>query len=211
MLTISFEANATLISISIRFTDNKIELKITDNGDGIPSEILKTLGKSAITTKSENGNGLGFYYAKKSIDKMNGSISISSPGFKLGTIVIINLNLAQTSQTNSNPNIILLDDEKIVQLSWKNYCLQKNKNLYAFSTKDELLNFLKQNVNLDLHTPIYLDYNVDENSTGLDIAKSVRQMGFTNLILVSGQEFSVSEKEQLLKYFKKIQGKMASF
>lgn len=57
--------------ISIDVTTNKKEtvLKICDNGGGIREDIKKKLGEPYVTTKSENGTGLGIYMSKIIVSK----------------------------------------------------------------------------------------------------------------------------------------------
>ena len=57
-----------------------VQLKVADNGVGIPEEVLGRLFTDLVTTK-ENGNGLGLSYCKRIMEAHGGRIELSS---KLG-------------------------------------------------------------------------------------------------------------------------------
>ncbi|MGJ7910792.1 ATP-binding protein [Neobacillus sp. LXY-1] len=70
---------------SERIGQKKFRIRIIDNGDGIPKQILKKLGEPFYTTK-ERGTGLGLTVCFKIIRENNGDIFIRSKK-GLGTIV----------------------------------------------------------------------------------------------------------------------------
>jgi len=77
------------IRISTLKTDNRILIRIKDNGRGIPDEQKKQLFQPFSTTKS-HGTGLGLVIVKKMMFKMNGAIEIESTE-NAGTTVTLNL------------------------------------------------------------------------------------------------------------------------
>jgi signal transduction histidine kinase len=67
------------LSISTQNQSGFIEIKIRDNGIGIASENLDKIFQIFWTTKdSPEGLGLGLYFAKESIEKHHGKISVTS-------------------------------------------------------------------------------------------------------------------------------------
>lgn len=80
------------IFVSIITKDNIIQLNITDNGTGIPQQVLKLLGTVRITTKADagQGNGIGLLHAKHVIERLNGQFEISSQE-NMGTTIKISL------------------------------------------------------------------------------------------------------------------------
>lgn len=57
-----------------------VKVSISDDGTGIPSEVLGGLFRPGFTTK-ENGNGLGLFYVRSTIKNHQGHISVESrPG-----------------------------------------------------------------------------------------------------------------------------------
>jgi C4-dicarboxylate-specific signal transduction histidine kinase len=67
------------ITITLYEKDNKIHIKIHDNGGGIPEEIYTTLYEPFISTKEEQGTGLGLYMVKLlTEDKLGGRVSVEN-------------------------------------------------------------------------------------------------------------------------------------
>jgi two-component system sporulation sensor kinase A len=65
------------LTISSKVEDDYIVIKFTDEGCGIPKEILSKLGDPFLTTK-EKGTGLGLMVSYKIIKEHKGTISVSS-------------------------------------------------------------------------------------------------------------------------------------
>ena len=80
------------IFIAIEENENMIRLNITDNGTGIPEQILKVIGNARITTKSDTGegNGIGLLHAKRVIERLNGKFEIESKE-NVGTTIKVSL------------------------------------------------------------------------------------------------------------------------
>lgn len=80
------------IFISIDSHEGMIRVGITDNGTGIPDQVLKLLGTTRITTKADTnqGNGIGILHAKRVIERLNGRFEITSAEH-VGTTIKISL------------------------------------------------------------------------------------------------------------------------
>jgi len=64
-----------IIEIKSQTIDDILEIKIADNGGGIPQESLPKIFNSYYTTKGEKGTGIGLYMAKMIIKEyMNGTL-----------------------------------------------------------------------------------------------------------------------------------------
>jgi signal transduction histidine kinase len=65
------------IKISSNLTD--ITIEITDNGGGIPDNIINSVFEQYFSTKGEKGTGIGLYMAKNLIEKlMSGRINVAN-------------------------------------------------------------------------------------------------------------------------------------
>ena len=73
----SIQANANRIVIKIDRKENNFEIRIVDNGTGIPEEIQNKIFDENFTTKSQ-GMGLGLSMAKRFIENINGKIELES-------------------------------------------------------------------------------------------------------------------------------------
>ena len=96
---------------------------------------------------------------------------------------------------------ILVDDDFLVRLVWTRAAALKGKKFKAFSTPQELKESLSL---LDLETPIYLDSNLGGGIRGEEIAKDLRQQGFSKIYLETGYDASEFSS---LKEFNGITGK----
>ncbi|RTE10975.1 hypothetical protein EJQ19_04355 [Paenibacillus whitsoniae] len=64
-------------------------IRLSDEGCGIPPDVLLKLGQPFITTK-EQGTGLGFMVSKKIIENHAGTVNVQSEVGK-GTVIDIRL------------------------------------------------------------------------------------------------------------------------
>jgi len=58
--------------------EDQVEVKITDNGSGIPHEIMDNIFKPFFSTKGKEGHGLGLWIVEREITKMDGNIEVKS-------------------------------------------------------------------------------------------------------------------------------------
>lgn len=56
------------VEVQLESKGQNIELRVKDNGKGIPPEVLKKLGQRGETHGKAEGNGLGLYHARKSVE-----------------------------------------------------------------------------------------------------------------------------------------------
>lgn len=80
MIKNAYEAHANKIKISLHVHNEKVEILIQDNGDGIDKKDLNKIGELFYTTKSK-GNGIGVCMSQEIIKLHQGFIKYSS---KLG-------------------------------------------------------------------------------------------------------------------------------
>ncbi|MFI2858048.1 ATP-binding protein [Paenibacillus sp. JSM ZJ436] len=66
-----------MITISTRSLEGELLIDITDEGSGMPEDILSRLGEPFYTTK-EKGTGLGFMISKKMIEEHRGTVEVRS-------------------------------------------------------------------------------------------------------------------------------------
>lgn len=80
------------IFVGLEDSNDMVNLSITDNGTGIPEQIVKLLGNERVTTKADTnqGNGIGLLHAKRVIERLNGKFEISSQE-NVGTTIKISL------------------------------------------------------------------------------------------------------------------------
>lgn|GEM_PF-1623891 len=71
---IKHNARGTTINISVKVTDEKIQVAVQDNGKGIAEEEKKKIFQRYPTAKRKIGTGLGLYLSKQIIDAHDGNI-----------------------------------------------------------------------------------------------------------------------------------------
>ncbi|MBF0106540.1 MAG: ATP-binding protein [Deltaproteobacteria bacterium] len=74
------------VFIKLDGDQNHAILTIADNGKGIDPKVLPNLMKEGASFGKPDGNGLGLYHAKKTMDSMGGTIEIGSVKGR-GTVV----------------------------------------------------------------------------------------------------------------------------
>lgn len=83
----SIQASASRINITTAVNDSMVRLDLSDNGKGIPPELLDKVFEPDFTTK-EKGMGLGLKLAKKFVEAVNGTIKITESSVN-GTRILI--------------------------------------------------------------------------------------------------------------------------
>lgn len=80
LLNNAFEAlsKGQKVAVEINYDDENFEMRVIDNGEGIPSEILPDIFKPFVTHGKKGGTGLGLAITQKIIEDHNGNISVES-------------------------------------------------------------------------------------------------------------------------------------
>ena len=88
---IKYSPNNTAVTIITKSDDEKIAIRVTDNGIGIPQDDLSNIGNKffrAKNTLSVSGTGIGLYLTKYFIELHRGSVLIKSK-LNIGTSVTV--------------------------------------------------------------------------------------------------------------------------
>lgn len=124
---------------------------------------------------------------------------VNDLGFKiipkdLASDVPINLSLFKD-------NVVLIDDDKLVHMSWKRALSSQNVELHSFYDVDE---FLSQSDRFDFNIPMYIDSNLGNGRKGEIESEKIYLKGFTNLTIATGYD---PESVQCPSWIKRISGK----
>jgi two-component system, NtrC family, sensor kinase len=76
------------IHISAWVDDKNVMISISDNGPGIPKEIMSTLFEPFVTQNKTNGTGLGLAIVKQYVNAHGGKITVSNNKGALFTITL---------------------------------------------------------------------------------------------------------------------------
>lgn len=105
------------IQIEARRLGEQVKVKISDNGSGIPKDILSRLGSERVTFGKASGNGIGLQSAKQWAEAWSGSLSVESEQGN-GTTVSITLPRLDTAArfvaeipVVPQQEVVVVDDE----------------------------------------------------------------------------------------------------
>jgi len=121
--------NGGRITLSATETDGQVEIRVTDNGTGMPEEVRSRIFDPFFTTKGKAGMGLGLAVSYGIICRHDGSLEVESE-LGRGTSFVIKLAVAkqstsaQTSEHSVTPTtlaahiaarVLVVDDENYVR------------------------------------------------------------------------------------------------
>ena len=165
--------NEGTIDISVIPDCNFMVIKISDNGRGIPEEILPKIRTYGFSYGKESGNGIGLYHATEYINKIGGSLSIDSE-LCVGTVVTVQIPISSNPdwlstgrKIPSSPNIVILDDDPSIHGLW----LEFFSDLHGAKTHQFQLidDFRQSSINPDEIDLFLVDYHFrDSNENGFD-------------------------------------------
>jgi signal transduction histidine kinase len=105
--------------------NGNILLTVSDNGKGIPPEILAKLGQRGETYGKTGGSGLGLFHAKSAVENWGGSLAIASTLGKC-TTVTIKLPAAEAPagfvsvlELAAGMPVVVLDDDISIHQVWQ--------------------------------------------------------------------------------------------
>jgi hypothetical protein len=164
------------IEVLISF-NQELKIEIKDNGRGVPTEILKQIGKKGFSFGKENGKGLGVHFTLESVKLWNGRIKIESDQ-DLGTTVSIILPRCEIPKwykinfgSELTKKIIVVDDDQSILDRWKSRFPISDRDLCFFSTADAFQKWYLSDGQIEDELLFAFDYHLEEKCTGLDLIK----------------------------------------
>lgn len=100
----SVDPSRAQIEVSLEEIQNGVEIKIADNGRGIPSSIRNTLFEPFVSQGKENGTGLGLTVVQKIVLDHGGEIAVDQTSSQ-GTIFRLTLPRPAPTAAGSEPTI----------------------------------------------------------------------------------------------------------
>jgi len=191
--------NHAKIHIELIKTASIIELCITDNGIGIPTDKIEYFlhGESS----KHPGKGLGLSSAKQYMESIGGKLLITSQLSK-GTTVRLTFLIALNPPWHpdqidllKNNRVIVLDDDMAMQTLWihrlKNYPVKT----HLFTNYGETIHWIKQNHDQLDKMVFLIDYELSEKSVnGLMLLKYLNAQGSSYLITSHAEEVNIQKE-----------------
>ena len=168
------------VAISLSALDGKVLIEVKDNGKGIPLEILAKLGQKGETHGKAGGTGLGLYHARVSVERWGGSLKITS---KAGKGTTVSITLPAAARPAAGLRAALLDDDPLVHMNWRLAAKAAGAWLQSFKTPQE---FTVAAETLPRDIPLYIDSDLGNDIKGEEIAKDLREKGFTDITMATG-------------------------
>ncbi len=75
LLNNAADASSGSVEISLSNNNHKVIIDILDRGLGFPEEVLAQMGEEFITTKGEQGMGIGLFLANATLERLGGDIA----------------------------------------------------------------------------------------------------------------------------------------
>ena len=112
------------VTVDFLSKEKEVEIKISDNGKGIPKEVLKKIMNcESVTHGKEDGHGIGMTQVMDTLKENNGKIQIKSSS--KGTIITLSFEkvgnpgwLLEEVSFFENDTIVILDDNDSIHDAW---------------------------------------------------------------------------------------------
>ncbi|NPV46462.1 MAG: response regulator [Armatimonadetes bacterium] len=113
-----------VVRLSTAEEDGEAVIRVQDNGQGIPPELMSRITEPFFTTKGENGSGLGLSVAQKVVATHSGTLTFDSE-VGVGTTVTIRLPAAAGARPDADaadtglpevtvPDVLVVEDDERV-------------------------------------------------------------------------------------------------
>lgn len=181
----AFERSGTIAVTIAAADEDRIEIVISDNGKGIPADLLPQLGQRGLTVGKQGGSGLGLHHAKESIRRWGGQFEIRSV-FGRSTTVQITLEVApppawfaERLRVAPGTTIVSIDDDQSIHAIWdkKAQSIEFDNHdidLIHFGTLEDFKHWKSVHAQLSRPIKYLLDYEfLGSSQSGLDLAKEL--------------------------------------
>ncbi len=185
------------VEVRIASSGNDVRIVISDNGRGIPADVLRVIGTRDLSYGKDNiqGTGLGVHQAQAAIQRCNGRIVFKSEK-SVGTTVTVHLPkseppawfVSEIEVSRSRP-IVIVDDDKSIHDLWQNRMStsKTEASLTHFSSTADFRTWYKSQETAGLAQALYLvdcEY-LKGTENGIDL---INDLGISkNSILVTSR------------------------
>lgn len=191
-------------------TEAMATVTVSDNGSGIPPEILPLLGARGTSFGKENsvsGSGLGIFHAKHAMSSCGGDLLIESMP-DLGTSIILKIPLApppkwflEELQIKTEQTIIILDDDTAIHGLWKQRLNSTfmEVNIRCFVSGAQFKQWYYKTRNPSEKFLFLIDYELlNQPQNGIEIIEELNLADQSILVTSRFEESQIIEKCQRL-------------
>ena len=101
---------------------------------------------------------------------------------------------AQATATPESPDLVLIDDDPMVHELWGFHANDQGVKLLAVANESDL-----NAHSIGFNTPVYIDKNLGQNVSGLDVARRLHTLGFQHLFITTGENPGSFPSEPFIK------------
>lgn len=191
-----------IVTVRLASVGESVELRVRDNGKGIPPDLLARLGHRGETHGKPGGSGLGLHHSKSSVESWGGTLRIESEPGK-GTSVTIQVPRAAAPDwfasgliITPGAKVVVLDDDTSIHQVWRGRFESavpkaSGVEILHFSTPDELRTWVRNEAPKASAVVYLLDYELlGYSDTGLDLAE---ELGIGNSTVLVTSRFEEPE------------------
>lgn len=185
------EQNGKIV-VSLSKVDNQISISITDNGKGIPADVIPRLMIKGFSYEKPSGSGLGLYHAKEMVESWKGTITlISIPGKTEVSILLPMADrpmwFASTIVLRPKMKIVVIDDDSSVHHIWDQRFSDYKTSVEVFHCYNLKEAYCRANYLLSENEDVLFlcDYELaGDNESGLDFIEKLN-ISRTSLLVTS--------------------------
>lgn len=182
------------IDVELTFSDAQYILTIVDNGHGIRRDDIGKVFERGVSVGKPGGCGFGLSDAKENIEKLNGTIGLTSVCGKSTTITICLPAINNTFLFHGSAPFayVFVEDYKLTQLLWLEAAKDHNFNFAVFSSPSD---FERHSALVSKDAHIYVDSHFpDFGERGEKWSQKVYEMGYQNIWLCSTEKIEIADK-----------------
>ncbi len=199
----SLSNNTGRVEVDLGSEGNFVRITISDNGRGIPADVVGKLGIRGASFQKEGGSGLGLFHAFETIKKLNGKITITSKE-GVGTSLVVLLPKDVSPKwfvpkivIKDRTTIVIFDDDQTIHQIWRGRFESLNNDtieLRHFNNPNELKKFYSINFG-ELENALFLiDHEIiGFEESGLDLIKHLGIQAQSILVTSRYEEHAIRE------------------
>lgn len=200
------------VEISLGHDNESAIISISDNGPGIPKEVIGRLTEKDFSFGKVHGNGLGLYHARQCIESWGGTLGFISEDDR--TTVEIRLPkqsppawfMESISLTPKN-RIAILDDDESVHQVWRNRLAPFGLDLHHFYSIGDFISWQKSHSGEESKTLYFIDYELGDADArinqdlknGLDVISFLKIQNRAVLVSSHFRDKDIIEESCLVK------------
>lgn len=170
-----------LVNLEMLSGGGVVEIRVIDDGRGVPAEILPLLAREGATFGKPGGSGLGLFHARKTIEAWGGRLEIKQAPSK-GTIVSL---FIPALDAGSREGSVLIDDDPLVRANWNMAARRAGIPLHAYEDQAGFLRDLDAG-KVSKSSEIFIDCELGSGAKGEDVALELHRRGCININLATG-------------------------